>query len=242
MARRPRIEAFGFKKGQVLADCYEVLTRLGKGYEGEVYLVRERRTGIERTAKFWFPHRNPRNETARRYAKKLHKLRHCPILIQYTHMDQIEHAGQTVPFLVSDFVEGEILSDFLADQPRKRLTPFQGVHLLYALAVGMEMIHVAGEYHGDLHTENVIVQRFGLGFDLKVLDFYHHGAPSRENRREDLFDMIRIFYDALGGQKHYKKQPPEVKEICCGLKRTLILSRFRNVGRLRLHLEHLSWT
>ena len=38
-----------------------------------------------------------------------------------------------------------------------------------------------------------------------------------------MFDLIRIFYDAIGGAKHYRKQPPEVKAICCGLKRSLIL-------------------
>jgi hypothetical protein len=97
------------------------------------------------------------------------------------------------------------------------------------------------EYHGDLHTDNVIVNRYGLHFELKILDMFHWSAPKRENMQDDICDLIRIFYDALGGAKHYAKQPKEVKQICRGLKRSLILSRFPNVSSLRQHLEAMEW-
>ena len=70
--------------------------------------------------------------------------------------------------MLSDFVEGELLSKFLKRQRGGRLSPFQGIHLLHALASGIECIHSLGEYHGDLHTENIIVTRFGLGFERTV--------------------------------------------------------------------------
>lgn len=97
------------------------------------------------------------------------------------------------------------------------------------------------EYHGDLHTDNIIVQRYGLGFDLKLLDFYHWGTPKPENINDDVINLVRILYDAVGGQRHYKKQPQEIKDICCGLKRSLILKKFRTAGHLREHLETLTW-
>jgi len=96
MAKRrrvPRIEHFGFEPGTVLLDKYEVLSLLGRGWEGEVYLLRECSTGIERAGKFWYPHRNPGNRAARFYARKLHKLRHCPILIQYHTQEMIDYEG-----------------------------------------------------------------------------------------------------------------------------------------------------
>ena len=77
------IETFDLYPGRILARKYEVISLLGTGWEGEVYKVRESATGIERAAKFFFPQRNPRDRTVNFYAKKLHKLRHCPILIQY---------------------------------------------------------------------------------------------------------------------------------------------------------------
>lgn len=236
-----QIDTFDLYPGRILAGRYEVIHRLGAGWEGEVYLVRELATGIERAAKFFFPQRNPREKAARFYAKKLHKLRYCPIVIQYFAQDSIRHQGEQITFLVSEFVEGELLSEFLQRQPGKRLSPFQAVHLLHALAQGMECIHQLGEYHGDLHTDNIIIQRFGLGFDLKLLDIYQWKAPRGENIREDVINMIHIFYEALGGQKHYAKQPAVVKSICCGLKRGLILKKFKRAGKLRVYLENLDW-
>jgi serine/threonine protein kinase len=240
--RQPRIEAFDFEEDQVLAKRYRVVERLGGGWEGEVYKVKEISTGIERTAKFWYPQRNRNNRAARFYAKKLHKLRHCPILIQYTHMDRVDVEGVPISFLVSDYVEGEILNAFLKSRPKGRLSPFQGLHLLYALTRGMEQIHHAGDYHGDLHAGNIIVERYGLGFDLKLLDFFHRDAPKFESMQDDLVDIIRVFYDALGGSKRYRYHPPEVKEICCGMRRNMILKKFRRTSHLRSHLESMTWS
>lgn len=238
---RRRINRFDFPAGRILAGKYETIAQIGAGWEGEVYLVRECSTGIERAAKFWYPHRNPGNRAVRFYAKKLHKLRHCPILIQYHTQETISHGNQPVRFLVSEFVEGELLSDFLARQPGKRIPVFQALHLLYALAAGIESIHNLREYHGDLHDENVVVRRYGLSFDLKLVDMFQWGPASPENIHEDVCNLVRIFYDAIGGQKRYAKQPPEAKAICCGLKRSLILQKYRNAGQLRQFLETMQW-
>lgn len=242
MKKTTRIEAFDLKPGRNITAKYEVIDKLGAGWEGEVYHIRERSTGIERAAKLFYPHRNIRNRTALTYARKLHRLRHCPIIIQYHNEESMLYRSVPITVLVSEFVEGELLSQFLNKQRGKRLSPFQAMHLLHALAVGMEMIHNVGEYHGDLHSENVIVSRFGLGFELKLLDMFHHAAyPKRENIQDDICNMIRLFYDALGGQPHYARQPDAVKRICCGLKRSLILKKFRSSAHLREYLETMSW-
>ncbi len=240
--KTPKLRSIDLPPGRTLARKYEVISRLGAGWEGEVYMVRELATGIERAAKFFFPHRNPRNRTAKLYARKLHKLRHCPLVIQYHSWDSIRYRGVEISFLVSDYVEGELLSDFLARQPGRRLSAFQGLHLLHALARGIECIHQMREYHGDLHADNIIVQRYGLGFDLKLLDLFHWSTPRTENIQDDVVDLVRIFYDAIGGQRHYAKQPAEVKAICCGLKRSLIVRKFRTAGALREYLETMEWT
>jgi tRNA A-37 threonylcarbamoyl transferase component Bud32 len=240
-AKAPRISSFKLSGGTLLAGKYEVVLRLGSGWEGEVYLVRECGTRIERTVKIFFPRRNLGNRALRFYARKLHKLRHCPIVIQYHTRDTFVFDGLPVSFLVSEFVEGELLSDFLKRQSGRRLNSFQAVHLLHALAAGIELIHNVGDYHGDLHTDNVIVLRYGLGFELKLLDMFSWGSPNAENIQHDVFDLIRIFYDALGGQRWYRRQPQEVKDICKGLKRSLIAREFRSAGQLCQHLEMMEW-
>lgn len=236
-----KITQFNLKSGRILARKYEVIDLLGTGWEGEVYLIKEIATGIERTAKIFFPQRNLKDKAVLFYAKKLHTLHHCPITIQYSSQETMTFRGATVTMLISEYVEGELLSQFINRQPGKRLGSFEALHLLHSLAVGMECIHSMGEYHGDLHTENVIVQKYGLRYELKLIDMFNFGKPNRENIYQDTIDLIHIFYESLGGQKHYYKQPPEIKAICCGLKKSLILKKFRSASELRQYLETMQW-
>lgn len=227
--------------GYILAKRFVIQRLLGSGWEGAVYSVREISTGIERAAKIFFPQRNVNNRVAKAYAKKLHKLRHCSILIQYLTQERFRYKGIDLSFLVSEFVEGETLSEFLKKQKGQRLHPYQAVHLLHSLAKGMEEIHLLKEYHGDLHTDNIIVQRYGLNFDLKVIDMFHWGAATNETIKTDVFDLVRILYDSVGGAKHYPSQPKTIKDICCGLKRSLLQKKYRTAGQLRTYLENITW-
>jgi tRNA A-37 threonylcarbamoyl transferase component Bud32 len=235
------IRAFELAEGRILADKYEVRALLGTGWEGEVYLIREMLTGIERAAKLFFPQRNPRNSTAKRYATKLHRLRHCGILIQYLTQDVVQIGEQRITLLISEFVEGDVLGQMLRRQIAHRLPPCEALHLLHALAAGMADIHQAREYHGDLHADNIFVRRYGIGYQVKVIDLFHRSAPKRENIQDDVCDLIRLFYDALGGAKRYARHDPEIKAICCGLKRSLILKKYRTAGQLRDYLENIKW-
>ncbi len=233
---------FDLQPGRVLARKYEVLAQLGSGWEGEVYKIKERNTGIERAAKLFFPKRNPKNKTSKAYARRLHKLRDCPSVIQYHTEETISFQKAPITVLVSDYVEGEVLSGFLERQRGKRLHPFQALHLLDAVADSVECMHRHGEYHGDLHTDNIIVSRCGLHFDIKILDFYFHASMTqRDSKHQDICDMIRLYYDALGGARHYAKQPQAVKDICLGLKKTLIRKRFPSVTHLRAYLRKMRW-
>jgi tRNA A-37 threonylcarbamoyl transferase component Bud32 len=239
MTTMTKLREFNFPEGTLLSSKYEIVEKLGGGWEGEVYIVKELLTGILRAAKFFFPHRNPHNRAVKFYAKKLHKLRHCTVLIRYITQEVLEWNDHEIIYLISDYVEGKPLSKFLEEQ--KKLSPFQAVHLLHALARGIEEIHNAREYHGDLHTDNIIVQRYGLGFELKLIDMFHWGTGNQENIRGDVIDLIKVFHESLGGAKHYPSHPKAIKEIICGLKKNLIFSKFKTAGQLRCYLENISW-
>lgn len=238
----PPIDSFEFEEGALIARKYRIMSRLGAGWEGEVFIVQERSTGIERAAKVFYPQRNLKQKTSTVYARRVHRLRECAMIIPYHVQEEIIYKGHRVTCLISDFVEGEILSEFLDRQPGRRISVFQAVHLLHALVVGIEQIHKHGDYHGDLHSDNVIIRRFGLGFDLKVLDLFNWGGANQRNRQDDVIDMIGLFYEALGGKRLYQKHPAEVKYICCGLKRSLIRKRFPSATKLRQHLETMRWS
>lgn len=236
-----RLQSFGFERGQLIADKYEIESKLGAGWEGEVYLTRECETGIERAAKFFFPHRNPHNNTVCKYAKKLHKLRNSGIMIHYHNHEKIEVDGHQVTCMISDFVEGELLNDYIARHTDGRLPLFKALHMLHGLASGMESIHRMGEYHGDLHAGNIFIQPRGIGFKLRLIDLYEWRDSKPQNIRFDVTNMIRIFYDSLGGQRTYHKQPRIVKDICRGLKSSLLHRQFRHAGMIRDYLDNLQW-
>ena len=236
-----RIESFELRPGRVIGGKYIVEVKLGGGWEGEVYKVTESRTGASRAAKLFFPQRNVRDRAVNFYARKLERLRKCPIVIQYHHSEVVRQRGIPVTCLISEYVEGELLEKLIARQPGRRLHPFEALHFTYALARGLEEIHKVREYHGDLHDGNVLVSRHGILFDLKLVDFYHWGPPKAAHIRDDVADLIRLLYDAVGGRKRYSLQPPEIRAICLGLRRDLIGRKFPTARHLREHLESFDW-
>ena len=232
---------FDFPPGKSVAGKYTVERPLGSGWEGEVYVVMERLTGIRRAAKFYYPHRDPLGKAAIAYARKLDALRHCPILMQYHHQETTYVQRRKVVVVVSELVEGKKLSEFLASQPDRRLTTFEALHVLYTLARGISPIHARGEYHGDIHEHNIMIRRQGIGFDVKLLDFFDLGRPTRAKIHKDVLNLIQVFYTTVGGRDAYAQQPRVVKDIIRGLKDSLILARFQSAGDIQRHLETVEW-
>ena len=86
-----------------------------------------------------------------------------------------------------------------------------------------------------------MVQRRGLGFEVKLIDFFQWNVARPAQLDDDVRGLVEILYTAVGGPKHYAKQPDVIKQIVCGLKYSLIRKRFRNAIQLRDHLEELAW-
>lgn len=241
MSRTVKPRHFRLRADTILAGKYRVLARLGRGWEGEVYRVVELATGIERAAKLFYPLRNPNGQVSAWYARKLDRLRRCPILIPYLTLEKFTVHDEPVHVLISELVEGEVLAQFIRHQPGRHLRPFEAMVFLRRLAAGLESIHAFADYHGDLHEENLIVRRLGVDFEMRLVDTFRWSGPRRESIREDVVDAVRLFHYALGGRARYARQPPEVKAICLGLKKSLILRRYPTATALRRHLETFAW-
>lgn len=236
-----KVRRFDFPAGRSVAGKYVIERPLGSGWEGEVYAITEKNTGIRRAAKFYYPHRDPTGKAAIAYARKLDALRHCPILMQYHHQEIISVRRRKVIVVISELVEGEKLSEFMARQPQHRLSAFEALNVLYVLAKGIAPIHARGEYHGDIHDDNIMIRRTGITFELKLLDFFDLGRPNRSKIHKDVLNLIQVFHTIVGGRDYYAKQPKVVKDIIRGLKDTLILARFDSAGDIQRHLENLQW-
>lgn len=241
MYRAGTVKRFDFPAGRSVGGKYLIERPLGSGWEGEVYAIVERNTGIRRAAKFYYPHRDPTGKAAIAYARKLDALRHCTILMQYHHQEIITVQRKKVTVVISELVEGQKLSEFLREQSEGRLTTFEALHVLYALARGIAPIHARGEYHGDIHDDNIMIRRQGVGFELKLLDFFDLGRPTRAKICKDVLNLIQVFYATVGGREQYSAQPRVVKDIIRGLKDSLILARFQSAGDIQRHLENIEW-
>nr|MBN2278102.1 protein kinase [candidate division Zixibacteria bacterium] len=233
--------SYNLSPGRTLGSNYHIIEPLGAGWEGEVYKVQENRTGVIRAAKLFYDREGLKQRPLLRYARKLYKLRLCPIIVQYHHHDTARIKGRNVDFLVSDFFGGEMLSNYLGRRKGARLPLFEALHLIYALALGIEQIHFLGEYHGDIHTDNIMVERYGLGFEVSLLDFLDLGRPTRDKIQEDVISLITILYEMIGGARDYRKNKAILKPIIQGRKRDLLHRQYRNAGDLRLALENLDW-
>jgi len=232
---------FDLQPGQTLGRNYFILEWLGRGWEGEVYKVEERRTGIVRAAKIFYPIKRTKASWLHKYARKLYTLRSCPIVMQYHHRDIARVGRVQAEIMVSEFIEGILLSDYVIQQPGKRLPPFEALHLLYSLALGVEQIHYLGEYHGDIHTKNIMVRRRGVRFEVHLIDFFDLGRSSGYRIRQDVYDLIAVLYDIIGGADRYRTAPAIIKQIVKGRKHSLIRQQFKTAGQLRLALENLAW-
>ncbi len=240
MATRKTMK-FDFEEGRMIAGKYKIIKKLGGGWEGEVYKAEETVSKIPVALKFFYPRRNRNNKVARQYAQRLHKLSESPVSINYYTQESVRIRGEEITCFVYEYAEGMILSHFLKRQPGGRIGIMQGLLLLHSLAKGIESVHFHNEYHGDLHSDNIIIRRKGLGFEFKLLDMYNWGDAKSLNKAEDIVNLIRLFYDAIGGRKYYSKHPQEVKDICLGLRSNLISKKFRTATMLRQHIENIDW-
>lgn len=241
MSKSNNEEFFDLSPGRFITRNYKVVEYLGCGWEGEVYKVEEQETGIIRVAKLFYQNKDHEKARHIKYAKKLHKLRTCPIIIQYHHKDSAFIKGRKVYFLVSDYADGEVLSQFIKQQRGGKLATFEALHVFYALVQGIEHIHFLGEYHGDIHSDNIMVLRQGLTFTVHFIDLLHLGSPTKEKIQTDVYDLIQVLHEMIGGNNGYKRTDLILKSVIRGRKKSLINKDFKTAGQLRLYLDNLQW-
>ena len=228
------------ENGFWISPQLKVVNQIGEGWEGSVFEVKEVPTGIKRVAKVFHPKKTNSSKKVVAQARRLHRLRKCNKVVQYVSGGDFDIGGLKLSYYISDYIDGPSLQEYLKSQAGKRLRGFQAVHLLHACAVALEDIHSLGEYHGDIHSENVIIQSFGIRTEIKLLDPHDWGRPTLDLQRHDIYCLIRMFYQSLGGARFYSRQPDSIKNICCGMRTSKIAKKFRSAGQLRRFLEELS--
>ncbi len=233
---------YDFAPGKILAKKYEVVSHVTSTNDGELYRLTEKATGIERTAKFFYQNHLNKNTKATIYAQKLHKLRHCKILMHYRTQETVSIAGIPVSFVVWDQISGMQLEDFITQQKDGRLSLFEALHLLHAVASGLDAIHSMQEYHGNIAAENIIVRRKGIGFQVKLINMSLEDRPVSRTINEDVVNLVKIFANIVTPPRHSAKIPDSVKSLYSNLKTVRTGDRLKNAGALKKHLETMLWS
>ena len=144
-------------------DSYQLMSRLGAGGMGEVYLAHDTKLDRPVALKFLSPELAADRTRLRRFhqeARAASSLNHPHIIVVH---DFGELDGR--PYMVTEFIEGETLRHRLRRGPLPMRDVVDiGVQMAGALAAA----HARGLVHRDIKPENVMVRRDGY---VKVLDF-----------------------------------------------------------------------
>jgi eukaryotic-like serine/threonine-protein kinase len=148
---------------------YEVLSELGRGSMGIVYLARHTRLQRVVALKMLLGGEFARDEVRARFnleAKAVARLQH-PNIIQIFEVGEWRSAAtsHTVPYFTLEYVEGGSLSARLAGEPQPS---FRAASWLVTLARAVDYAHKQAIVHRDLKPANVLLTADGR---LKICDF-----------------------------------------------------------------------
>src|SRR5436309_3665003 len=142
---------------------YEVLSPIGRGGMGEVFLAQDTSLGRKVALKLLRSDFTGIEERLRRFqqeARAASALNHPNILTIY----EIGHDG-SLQFIATEYVEGETLRQHLSGA---RITVGQTLDVAVQVASALAAAHQAGIIHRDIKPENIMLRIDG---NVKVLDF-----------------------------------------------------------------------
>ncbi|HEV8486433.1 MAG TPA: protein kinase, partial [Blastocatellia bacterium] len=160
-----------------LIDRYEILSLLGSGAMGEVYLAHDER--LKRRIAFkLLPHYLITNqESLHRFqqeARAASALNH-PNIITIYEIGQVDHRH----FIATEFVDGQTVRQRLKESA---VSLQESLEIAIQICRALSAAHQAGIIHRDIKPENIMLRRDGY---VKVLDF---GLAKLTEQREQRID------------------------------------------------------
>ena len=212
--------------GQVVADRYHVMKKLGEGGMGRVYLAEHVKMGRRSAIKVMNPSMVHDPDAVARFnreASNASRINHPNVCAIYDFGD----TADGLVFLAMEFIEGEPLTDLLI---REGVLPIaRATNIFLQTAEALQAAHELGIVHRDLKPDNIMLTKGRGGSDtVKVVDFgiakaiagaeagqkvtktgLVMGTPefmspeqlSGDNvdGRSDLYSLALVFYQMLSG-------------------------------------------
>jgi serine/threonine protein kinase len=155
--------------GQIIAERYHILRKLGEGGMGRVYLAEHVTMGRMCAIKVIHPSLRSDAEAVGRFRREAANAGR----INHPHVAAIYDCGETndgLVYLAMEYVPGDSLSTLL--KWNSALLPRRAVSIALQVSDALGAAHRLGIIHRDLKPDNIIVARSKDGNDLaKVVDF-----------------------------------------------------------------------
>ena len=207
---------------------YEIMEELGRGGMGIVLKARQTALGRIVAVKAILPQGPIREEQRRRFVREAKAM----ALLQHPNIVQIHEISQQgeYPYIIMEYVEGQSLSDSLAQKP---LAPRKAAELLVVLAGAVQAAHEQGVIHRDLKPNNILLAADGTP---KICDFglarhfedaadqtqSNHilgtpsymapeqvlGAAARQGPAVDVYALGAVLYECLTGRPAFLADNP----------------------------------
>ncbi len=155
--------------GQVIADRYHVVKKLGEGGMGQVYLAEHVKMGRRSAIKVMNPSMTHDTDAVARFNREAANASR----ITHPNVCAVYDFGETpdgMIYLAMEFIEGEPLTDVLE---REGALPVpRAVEIFRQAADALQAAHDLGIVHRDLKPDNIMISRGREGGDwVKVVDF-----------------------------------------------------------------------
>ena len=155
--------------GQVVADRYHIVKKLGEGGMGQVYLAEHVKMGRRSAIKVMNPSMVHDPDAVARFNREASNASR----ITHPNVCAIYDFGETsdgLIYLAMEFIEGEPLTDVLEREGALGIT--QAVHIFLQVGDALQAAHDLGIVHRDLKPDNIMLSRGKGGRDVvKVVDF-----------------------------------------------------------------------
>jgi beta-lactam-binding protein with PASTA domain len=156
-------------EGARVGDRYELSGLLGRGGMAEVRMGHDLRLGRPVAVK------RLRTDLAadptfqarfRREAQSAASLNHPAIVSVYDTGEELDSTGQSIPYIVMEYVEGKTLREILREG--RKVLPERALEVIADVLGALDYSHRAGIVHRDIKPANVMLTPNG---SVKVMDF-----------------------------------------------------------------------
>jgi serine/threonine protein kinase len=152
------------KRGDILAQRYEVIEELGSGAMGKIYKVKDIKIGEKMAMKILNPEITSDGTTVLRFKNELRLAR------TITHKNVCRmfeiNEDQGMVFITMEYISGEDLKRTLIRIGQ--LSPGKSIIITKQICAGLTAAHQMGVIHRDLKPQNIMLDQEG---NVRIMDF-----------------------------------------------------------------------